>query len=271
MGDPITMMAASAGVGALTSAFSGARASREARREAAKQEALQQQDLELRKRMYEEEKAYVQPIREALTAEAMSDEPLDYAQIAAQVKDNYAAAKRRLSATPGGLSNAALQGANLSEASALAGAYAQGKAARRALRSTLLSKDATAALGSNVAAGHGQQASAAGQRAAAQEAAARESWSNVARGLGSAATLYGSRPATINASEPNTYFPIGGSRAIPTVPMGTTFVSSPTPIEVAPYDYAALKPLTVDARTPMMYGAQRSGALFAPYLTYGGR
>lgn len=175
----------SGGIGAASSLLGANSASKEAARQAEEQRRLQQQQLDFQKQMYDKERGYIDPIRDRLTNEAMSGQPLDYARIAAQVKGNYADAARKLGVGAGGsgLARGAQRGMAMQQASTLADAYAQGLTARRGLQQNLLARDQSAALGSQYAGGLGSMAGLAGQNAAMYRNAAQQGWQNFGQGL----------------------------------------------------------------------------------------
>ncbi len=178
-------------------------------RQQAAQNAAMAQEQELRRQMYEREMGYVTPIRDRLTAEAMSSQPLDYALVSAQIKKNYADAQRKFAGMANsGVGAAALRGTQLGQASDLGTAYAQGLQARRNLQMGLLSKDNSAALGSGYAGAYGQQAALAGQRAGQYGQLAAQGWQGFGQGLSGMAyglgQMYGLKDDNVPAGQTTT-------------------------------------------------------------------
>lgn len=176
------------GTGASMSA--AGKSSRAAKDAASKQEAMSNKELAFRQAMYDYEKQMTQPIRQKLTDEAMSGEPLDYAQTSAKIKQNYADARRRLAEQGYGtgtvgspLGAAGAQGMELAEASDLGGAFAQGMSAKRGLGTTLMGYGNVNGTGNGVAGAMGSQGGLYGQQAAQYGTAAQQAWANAGNAL----------------------------------------------------------------------------------------
>ena len=183
-----TVAAGTIGAGASMSA--AGKSSRAAKDAASKQEAMSNKELAFRQAMYDYEKQMTQPIRQKLTNEYMSGEPLDYAQTSAKIKQNYADARRRLAEQGYGtgtvgspLGAAGAQGMELAEASDLGGAFAQGMSAKRGLGTTLMGYGNVNVTGNGVAGAMGSQGGLYGQQAAQYGAAAQQSWANAGNAL----------------------------------------------------------------------------------------
>ena len=189
----IATAAATIGAGVLgagASLSSANKAGKASQNAANAQERMSAKELAFRQAMFDYEKQMTQPLRQKLTDEAMSSEPLDYAQTSAKIKQNYADARRKLAEQGYGagtvgssLGAAGAQGLELGEASDLAGAYAQGLTARRGLGTQMLgygnysgSQNALGGAMQNQANLYGQQASQYGQ-------AAQQGWSNAGNAL----------------------------------------------------------------------------------------
>lgn len=183
-----TVAAGVLGAGASMSA--AGKSSRAAKDAASKQEAMSNKELAFRQAMYDYEKQMTQPIRQKLTDEAMSGEPLDYAQTSAKIKQNYADARRRLAEQGYGtgtvgspLGAAGAQGMELAEASDLGGAFAQGMSAKRGLGTTLMGYGNVNGTGNGVAGAMGSQGGLYGQQAAQYGTAAQQAWANAGNAL----------------------------------------------------------------------------------------
>lgn len=186
-----TVVAGALGAGASMSA--AGKSSRAAKDAASKQEAMSNKELAFRQAMYDHEKQMTQPIRQKLTDEAMSGEPLDYAQTSAKIKQNYADARRRLAEQGYGtgtvgspLGAAGAQGMELAEASDLGGAFAQGMSAKRGLGTTLMGYGNVNGTGNGVAGAMGSQGGLYGQQAAQYGAAAQQGWNTAGNAVGGA-------------------------------------------------------------------------------------
>ena len=238
-------------IGAGASMASAGKAGGAAKDAASKQEAMSNKELAFRQAMYDYEKQMTQPIREKLTNEYMSGEPLDYAQTSAKVKQNYADARRRLAEQGYGtgtvgspLGAAGSQGMELAEASDLAGAYAQGLSAKRGLGTTLMGYGNVNGAGNGVAGAMGAQGSMYGQQAAQHGAAAQQAWANagnavggVIRGLG---RMYGgnSDSETVDWYHPDSSIAIQTNYApdsIGELPSSPYVSSNPIPSSVPDY------------------------------------
>ena len=176
-----------AGLGAVSSALGANKASKEAARQAAEQQRLQQMQLDFARKQYEDEQGYIRPIRDRLTAEAMSEQPLDYARMRGQIEENYANAARKFMGQRGGLASAAQRGLEMGKRSSMADAYGQGLTARRNLQQGLLARDQSAMLGSQYGQALGGMAAGYGRQADMMRGAAQQGWGNFATGLGNVA------------------------------------------------------------------------------------
>lgn len=177
-------------IGAGASMSSANKAGKAARDAANKQEAMSAKELAFRQAMYDYEKQMTQPLRQKLTDEAMSSEPLDYAGTSAKIKQGYAEARRRLdeqgygAGTAGtGLGATNAQALDLGEASDLAGAWAQGMSAKRGLGTQLLGYGNFTGAQQGVAGAMQGQANLYGQQASQYGQAAQQGWANAGNAL----------------------------------------------------------------------------------------
>jgi hypothetical protein len=201
----------SAVIGAGASMSSAGKAGKAARDAASKQEAMSAKELAFRQAMYDHEKQMTQPLRQKLTDEAMSSEPLDYAGTSAKIKQGYAEAKRRLAESGYGAGTAGTgvgatnaQALDLGEASDLAGAWTQGMSAKRGLGTQLLGYGNNAGAQQGLAGAMQGQANLYGQQASQYGQAAQQGWANagnaisgVVRDLGRLGYGSGSAPASV--------------------------------------------------------------------------
>jgi hypothetical protein len=181
----------SAVIGAGASMSSAGKAGKAARDAASKQEAMSAKELAFRQAMYDHEKQMTQPLRQKLTDEAMSSEPLDYAGTSAKIKQGYAEAKRRLAESGYGAGTAGTgvgatnaQALDLGEASDLAGAWTQGMSAKRGLGTTMMGYGNFANTQNALANSMSANANYYGHQADKYGQAAQQGWQNAANAAG---------------------------------------------------------------------------------------
>ena len=122
----------SAGIGA-SSSSKAASAQEEAM---AQERAAREKDLAFRQQMYNEEKAFTQPMRDQLKAMATGNQSIGYAQNSGQIKKQYADALRGITGQGGvtnGLAGGAGRQAMFGQAQDLTKAYDEGVMKRMAL------------------------------------------------------------------------------------------------------------------------------------------
>lgn len=176
--------AAIGGAVGLVGGFLGGKKMDAAAKEAKRERKLYgEQQMAMNKELYDQERKIMRPIKERLGAEAMSSEPLDYAQTSQRIRENYASALRRINETSG-LGAARAQGARLKMAGELAGAYQQGLANRRNLGLTLMNKDQTATYAGALGRSYDNMSDIAYSEQLANERAAKENWQSAVSGLG---------------------------------------------------------------------------------------
>ena len=170
-------------VGLVGGLFGGIGASKAQKKATAEANKIAREDLNFRKAVYSQEEQLYRPLKERLVGEAMSSQPLDYAETSGRIRENYAAALRR-SNEASGLGAARSQSARLKMAGELAGAYQQGLTNRRNLALAVSARDQTNQLAMNVSPGYQNlqrlkenEAGLMGQQAAAN-------WQSAASGLG---------------------------------------------------------------------------------------
>ena len=184
-----TIGAAALGAGASMS--SASKSSNAARRASEAQQRLQQADANFRQQQYQRYLGLYGATEEKLAVESRSDQPLDYAQNAAAIKQNYSDALRNINTSSGlrgiagsGLDRGAMRGAAFGQASGLTGAYAQGLQNRRNLGLTLTNKNMIPNAAGNVMGGYQNMAGFYGQQAGMYNQAAAQGWQNAGQGLG---------------------------------------------------------------------------------------
>lgn len=167
-------------VGGLVGGIAESRARKQATKQANK---IAREDLAFRKQVYGEEQRLYGPLKQRLVGEAMSSEPLDYAQISGRIRENYANALRRINETSG-IGAARSQSARLKMATELAGAYGQGLTNRRNLGLAVSGRDQTIPLAMNVSGGYDNLRKMSENEAALHGQQAAANWGAAASGLG---------------------------------------------------------------------------------------
>ena len=140
-------------------------------------------DLAFRQKQYDRYLGLIGPIEDKLSAEAQSNQPLDYDQNAARIKQNYANASRNITSSMGmrgmagsGLDAGAMRGAALQQAGDLSGAYATGLQNRRNLGLTLANKNQIQNAATGVGQGMQGLTNLYGQQAGMYNQAAAQGW-----------------------------------------------------------------------------------------------
>jgi hypothetical protein len=195
-------------VGLVAGAIGGISASKARKKAQQQANKIAREDLAFRKQVYGEEQRLYGPLKQRLVGEAMSSEPLDYAQISGRIRENYANALRRINETSG-IGAARSQSARLKMATELAGAHGQGLANRRNLGLAVSGRDQTIPLAMNVSGGYQNIQRMAENEAAIQGQQAAANWGAAASGLGQ--LIYGvsqmnSQPPPPPNKHPNTRY-----------------------------------------------------------------
>jgi len=169
---------ASAGIGASSAKKAGSMQERAM----AQQAAAAQADLDFRRKVYQDEKAFTQPVREKVRTAALSDRPLGYDQSSGEIKKQYSDVIRNV--TAGGNFNSGLAGgagrqAMFGQAQDLTKAFDAGQLARLNLQTQFLGFDQSTPLAMNVGGAYQNQGNMYGENA--------KTFGNIA-GLASAAT-----------------------------------------------------------------------------------
>lgn len=218
------MVAVGAGT-AIAGVVGANKASKSASRAAAQQQAAMQQDLAFRKQIYEDEKAFRDPIRNYLKGLALAPGSLDYdinkAMIERQVGDARRGIDQELAA--GGMEGTGLGvsrrlGLGLGRAKALSQAWASGVARKRELAAALLGKADVNGAANGVSQATGAMAGAYGDQARRAAAAEAAGWSAAGQGLGAALSAWGKRGI---APPQGTVTPAGVTETIPVSGAGT--------------------------------------------------
>lgn len=153
----------SAGIGA-SSSSKAASAQEEAM---AQERASREKDLAFRQQMYNEEKAFTQPMRDQLKAMATGNQSIGYAQNSGQIKKQYADALRNLTgqgSVNSGLAGGAARQAEFGEAQDLSKVYDEGVMKRLSLLQQMGLGGKITELGMNVSGGMDNLASMYGNR-----------------------------------------------------------------------------------------------------------
>ena len=170
-------------IGLVGGLFGGIGASKAQKKATAEANKLAKEDLAFRKAVYSQEEQLYRPLKERLVGEAMSSQPLDYAEASGRIRENYASALRRINETSG-ISAARSQSARLKMAGELAGAYQQGLANRRNLALAVSDRDQTNQLAMNVSPGYQNLQRLKQNEAGIQGQQAAANWQAAASGLG---------------------------------------------------------------------------------------
>jgi len=112
-------------VGLVGGLFGGIGASKARKKAIAEANKIAKEDLAFRKAVYSQEEQLYRPLKERLVGEAMSSQPLDYAETSGRIRENYASALRRINEASG-IGAARSQSARLKMAGELAGAISSG-------------------------------------------------------------------------------------------------------------------------------------------------
>ena len=134
----------------------------------AQQAAAAQADLDFRKKVFQDEKAFIQPVREKVRTAALSDRPLGYDQSSGEIKKQYSDTLRNLGA--GGNFNSGLAGgagrqAMFGQAQDLTKAYDAGQLAKLNLQQSFLGMDQSTPLALNVGGAYTNQGNMYGENA----------------------------------------------------------------------------------------------------------
>lgn len=188
---------ASAVVGAAASIFGGNKAASAAEDAARRQEAMAQQDLAFRQRIYGEQQALYGPLQQRLVALANSDQPLNWAQISGQISNQYSDQVRQVTQMGGqgqfgGLKYDRLTKLGLANATGKVQAYNQGLLNRLNLGTSLAGAGQSATMGAAqmYAQGMGTQSQVYGQQAATFGSAAANAYASAGNTLTNAAMSY---------------------------------------------------------------------------------
>ena len=200
----------SAGIGA-SSSSKAASAQEEAM---AQERAAREKDLAFRQQMYNEEKAFYDPMRNQLRTMAMGNQSIGYTQNAAEIKKQYADALRGITGQGGvtnGLAGGAGRQAMFGQAQDLSKTYDEGVMKRMALLQGIGMGGNQLQYGThvggafeNMAGMYGNRATMYGNLAAAGSAAAGQAISSGISGLGS---LYGGAFSNPNMSKEDIFGP----------------------------------------------------------------
>lgn len=196
----ITAAAITGGLGLLGSGLSanaGKSAASDAAKASEQQAAAQMANLNYQKQMAKWAMGYADPSLRRLSAEAKSDQPLDYGLMAAQIRRNYANQARNLTGLGYGRMagmGSAMRGLQLGQASDLSQAFAEGLSKKRGLQQWLGGTMGGAAMGQagNVGQAYGGLGNVYGQQAQQAYGAAQQGWQGAYQGILGAAQGLGS-------------------------------------------------------------------------------
>lgn len=230
-------------VGGLFGGIGASKARKKAQQEANK---IAREDLAFRKAVYANEERLYGPLKQRLVGEAMSSQPLDYAETSGRIRENYANALRRINETSG-IGAARSQSARLKMAGELAGAYQQGLTNRRNLGLAVSARDQTNQLAMNVSGGYQNIQRMAENEAELQGKQAAANWGAAASGLGQ--LIYG-------ASQMNNQTPPPPTNTPYLMPSPTTTANQ---MGVNPYGQIPGAPITLELPRYSMTGYGLTG------------
>lgn len=198
MMDPMTMAMIMGGTAAISAGggiASSSKAAKQQDRAMAQEAAAREKDLAFRQQMYQEEKAFYDPMRQELRSMAMSKDPLGYNQLASNIRKNYSDVLRGIGPSNSGLAGSAGRQAQFSQAQDLTKAYDEGLMKRMALLQGIGMGGNQLQYGMNVSGGmenmagmYGNRATMYGNLAAAGAQAAGQA---ISSGLGAIGSVMG--------------------------------------------------------------------------------
>ena len=193
----LAVIAGSAVIGTFASIIGGNKAASAAEDAARRQEAMAQQDLAFRQRVYSEQQALYGPLQQRLVALANSDQPLNWAQISGQISNQYSDQVRQVTQMSGqgqfgGLKYDRLTKLGLANATGKVQAYNQGLLNRLNLGTSLAGAGSSLTMGAAqmYAQGMGTQSQVYGQQAATFGSAAANAYANAGTTATNAAMAY---------------------------------------------------------------------------------
>lgn len=204
--EPMTMamiMGGSAAISGGMGMASSSKAAKQQDRAMAQEAAAREKDLAFRQQMYQEEKAFYDPMRQELRSMAMSKDPIGYAKTSSEIKKQYSDALRNITAMGGnsGLAGSAGRQAQFGQAQDLTKAYDEGVQKRLALLQGMGMGGNQLQYGTNVSSGmenmagmYGNRATMYGNLAASGAAAAGQAISSGMGAIGSAMGGYYGNP-----------------------------------------------------------------------------
>ena len=174
-------------VGGLAGGIMGGKSDAKRKRAERERRKLVMEDFRNKQALMKQEQQLREPLMKMIP-EAMSDQPLDYAQAATQIRENYAKAIRNLSRdTNSGLGASTYRSAELGMGRDLAQAYLEGLQKRRGLRMQLGSMAQPLQAGRELSGAYGQREALESEKIARAEQEAQDlsnSLSQAGQGMG---------------------------------------------------------------------------------------
>ena len=174
------------------------------------QMSAEQANLAFQQQIYDEEKAFNDPMRNQLREQVLSDDPLYYAQMRDQISKNYGLAERGQEAAASrngtlgsGFNSGSTRSLLLSQAGDLSRAWQSGMANKNQLALNMLGQDKRMGAAAGVGQAYQGMANVNGQNAAMYGQAAQAGYSSAMQGLVGAITAYGTRGEGSGASVPD--------------------------------------------------------------------
>lgn len=241
MAAPVIAPVIAAGIGAAASLYGSSKAKKSADSAMRQQQDMFQQDLAWRKMLYDHYQNVYGPIEQQMAKEALSTEPLGYAQQAQAIETQAGEARRSLGESMAqrglsgsGLDVGSLAGLAAAEVGAKSKAYAEGIDRRRNLAMGMLAKDPSVALGQNVSGGFGRLGDLYGQYGQLYNQATLGGYQAAGQALSGIASYLASRPEAPAGSKlpaPETV-PVPQPQLQPEMPIGMGARNAP--MRVAP-------------------------------------
>ena len=176
-----------AGVGGLAGGIMGGKSDAKRKRAERERRKLVEEDFRNKQALMKQEQQLREPLMKMIP-EAMSDQPLDYAQAATQIRENYAKAIRNLSRdTNSGLGASTYRSAALGMERDLAQSYLEGLQKRRGLRMQLGSMAQPLQASRELSGAYGQREALESEKIARAEQEAQDlsnSLSQAGQGMG---------------------------------------------------------------------------------------
>lgn len=190
-------------IGAGVSLYGANKAAQQQREAMRMQQGYMDADIAFRMRQYEDEKAWIDPLRKKMMGYVNAEGPMHWGEQKDAIEQQFGMAQRQMGEEQArsGLTGSDVQAGNLrtgalKKAQALAGAYNKGMMDKMELARSLLGQKDTMAAAGLVAQGYSNAANMYGGYANQYGQAAAQGWSNAASAIGGMSQNLASRYAT---------------------------------------------------------------------------